>query len=302
MLKNRTKKSILFESVTLSKGWSGIFSLSDRCGEKLDIEDWQKSFADVDQILESPDKVLKKDGQTSVIVKILRVGSRKRFFVIKSHRPTGFTGFIRQLFRNKALRSYKRAVRLHNLGIPVAFPCAAIQKKTGFLAERTLFVTEYMENSVDLHKFVSKNFSADSNEAARQHLLKKQIGTQVARIFADMHRFGLWHRDAKAKNFLVCPGSDDEDIEVKLVDMDGIKRVFPGYRNRGQLSLAKLASTLIFTGGISDFDYLRSFAIYSNLIKLNRRKSRKLAADLERKSIGLRLMTLAKSVMKYHKS
>jgi hypothetical protein len=86
-----------------------------------------------------------------------------------------------------------------------------------------------------------------------------------------LHKSGLWHRDAKAGNFIVCPDSNGQYI-VKLVDMDGIKRYMLNRSRRQLQSLWRLAASLV--GIVTRSDFLRTFNLYCNLCGLQEGRRR----------------------------
>jgi hypothetical protein len=125
---------------------------------------------------------------------------------------------------------------------------------------------------------------------------------EIGRIFAMLDNAGLWHRDAKAGNILVCPKSGNfadsaSAFEVILVDLDGIKRKILRCRGSSFRGMSKLASTLLWHGGISTSDYLRAFTIYSNLTGLDKSRRRDVFRELARRAVALRLLTLARSAI-----
>ena len=50
----------------------------------------------------------------------------------------------------------------------------------------------------------------------------RELSRQLAGIFAKLHKNNLWHRDAKATNFVVNQDEDGE-YRITITDVDGIK-------------------------------------------------------------------------------
>ena len=66
----------------------------------------------------------------------------------------------------------------------------------------------------------------------------------------------------------------------------------PGFRG-----LAKLASTLIWHGGINRTDYLRAFMVYCNLTALDKERRKEVFRRLARRTVALRLLMLTKAAI-----
>jgi len=179
------------------------------------------------------------------------------------------------------------------IDVPVARPLVALRQKNGPFTTRSIYVTEYIQDSSNLHVFLRDNSTLlDQPKLA----LKKDLCSQIAEIFASLHNASLWHRDAKAGNFLVNQ-TDSGRYKLLLVDMDGIKCY--GIRRQSQRfrCLSKLASTLLWHRSINMTDYLRTSTMYSNLTGLDYSKRRRVFRSLTRRAVAIRLLTMAKSAM-----
>ena len=275
---------------------NGLFAGLTASGEALDESCWEDVVcSQLPALLDNPVKVLKSDGNNTVIMGHLGFGEAEMGVVVKVYGvQDGFLGRIRGLLRCKAVRNFKASVRLLEHGIRVAYPLAAIKKGGAVWSQEGVFVTEYADGAADLHDFVLENIRLDGKGS--DYKMKRDLAEQIGGIFAKLDGGGLWHRDSKAGNFLVCPRKG-EGVDVVLVDLDGIKRKLVKRRQAGFRGLAKLASTLIWHGGISRSDYLRAFTVYSNLTGLGKGRRRKVFRRLARRAVGLRLLMLAKAAI-----
>jgi len=278
--------------LSLRNGWSGLAATSF-AGGHFGPSDWRQSLKEPDQLIDSPEQVLKSDGDIAVIVKTLDVGNMAVRVVIKRQKcGDGFAGFCKGLLPGRSLRNFAAAERLRDGDIPVALPLAAIERKCGFITLESIYITEYIAGSKSLHEFLRDDLSA-GNEAAA---VKKTLAEQIGRIFAAMHNTGLWHRDGKAGNFLVRK-DDAGGYEIVLVDMDGIKQYGlrgPQCRWRG---LCKLASTVLWHGSIYMTDYFRVFKVYSELTGLKRQGRKEVFKGLIGQAVGLRLLSVARALV-----
>jgi heptosyltransferase-1 len=256
-----SQNKIQTASLKLGNGWSGKVVLADASGRQFQKDDWIKCLSEPHLLFENVEKILKTEGRNRVAVKNLTIAGTSLKVVIKRHWPEdGFSQFFRSLRPGKALRNFKTALKLHHLGIPVAAPLAALQEKRGPLTRQSIYITRYLEESYDLHTFCRKHL-------LRQLSLRKYLASQLATILATLHKNGLWHRDSKATNFIVCQSADGV-YKVLLTDVDGIKSYFlrSGKRRNCQFrSLWQLAASLLSIPSVNRTDYLRFFTAYCSL-------------------------------------
>jgi tRNA A-37 threonylcarbamoyl transferase component Bud32 len=89
----------------------------------------------------------------------------------------------------------------------------------------------------------------------------------MAEIFAELHKNNLWHRDAKATNFVVSQDNDGE-YRITITDVDGIKQYFSASEDRQMQGLWQLAASVMELPGITRTDYLRAFEIYCDEVRM----------------------------------
>ncbi len=257
-------------------GWKGLVCLSDSLGRMFSVADWTECLAKPGLVLENYEEILKKEGSSLVVQKNIAIGPQTLPVVMKyDTRRGGFGGWLRSLCPGRAVRNFRTAIRLFEGSVPVAAPVAAIYKRKYLSVVESIYVAEYVEGSANLYNFLTEQLPGKS---MKQYAIKKQLAEQIAGILAKLHRMGLWHRDAKASNFVAYKQADGRCV-LKLVDMDGIKRYMLCRRRRQFQPLWRLAASLV--GLVNRSDYLRTFTLYCNLcdIREGRRQIyRRLAA------------------------
>ena len=264
-------------SFKLGGGWTGRGVLCDVKGRRFSREEWAACLAGPQMLLEGADQILKEDGPAFVGVTNLVVGGHDLRVVVKRHNPApGFRTFFRSLRSGRGLRNLRTALRLVKLDIPVALPLAALQQRYGPFVRQSIYITEYIDNSDHLYNFAMKQ---SSRTPAEKLAVRNQLYRQIAAILAGLHRNGLWHRDAKATNFLVAKAAGGQ-YKLCLVDMDGIKRYMVRRRCRRLRPLCQLAASLMGVGGVNRTDYLRVFTFYCNLTGVDLAKRRELFREL----------------------
>ena len=255
-------KRIRTAKLKLGEGFWAVVALSDSSEGSLTVDDWRQCLCEPELLVENFEMLLKKDGPCGVAVKTVTIKGKQQEVVVKYQGfDKSFGVFFRSIGRVKSLRNFKTAVRLTEHNIPVAYPLAAVYQKKGPLTKQSIYISEYLGNSDNLHNFVRGRFVSGEANLWR---LKKQFSAQLAGILASLHNAGFWHRDGKASNFVVFKDSGDQ-YELKLVDMDGIKKYFLRRSQSRWHCLWRLGACFIGIAGINKTDYFRTFTIYCSL-------------------------------------
>jgi lipopolysaccharide heptosyltransferase I len=322
-------KNIEVASLRLGNGWSGRVVLSDPQGRNFSMTDWIKCLSKPHLLFENVGKILKTEDQNCVAVKNLTIGDRHLKVVVKRHYPgAGLRQFFRSFQRGRALRNFDTALKLLSRGIPAAAPFAALHKRRNFLTEQSIYITEYFENSSNLRTFASEQLlkkqgacperpvvsgpvlsvsvpsaiegveGVERVEPGRgeQFAIKKQLCYQLATILAMLHKNGLWYRDSKATNFIVCKSIEGK-CKILLVDVDGIKPYFPLRGSRRFRSLWQLAASLLSVSAVNRTDYFRTFTTYSNLTGLEPSHRRRIFRELSDRAKAKHLHSALKNIL-----
>ncbi|MCK5473388.1 MAG: protein kinase, partial [Planctomycetes bacterium] len=268
-------RNVKVVSLQLNNGFSGRAMLLSKSDNVFSKADWLDCLSRPQSLFEETEKILKTQGRNCVAVKKLTIDSKQIKVVIKRHRSgKGLRNFFRSLQPGKAIRNFKTAVKLISREIPTAMPLAAIHRKENFLTKESIYITEYFENSCSLYDFANEKTNFKS---------RRQICRQVATLLASLCKNGLWHRDAKASNFLVCKDNENQ-CRVVLVDMDGIKRnIFRKERNQLRC-LWQLAASVMNVHGVNRTDYLRVFTAYCDLTGIGHPQQKQLFYKLAKKA------------------
>ncbi len=272
MISHRNRKVV---SLQLNNCFSGRAMASSKSGSVFSRADWLDCLSEPQSLFEETETILKEENGNLVAVKKLKMDGKQIKVVIKRHRSgKGLRNFFRSLQPGKAIRNFKTAAKLIDSNIPTAMPLAAICKREKFLIRENIYITEYVENSCSLYDFANQKTNFKS---------RRQICRQVAELLASLCKNGLWHRDAKASNFLVCK-DNDEQYRVVLVDMDGIKRnIFQ--RSKKQLRcLWQLAASVMNVPNVNRTDYFRVFRAYCDLTGIEHQQRKQLFYKLAKKA------------------
>jgi heptosyltransferase-1 len=263
--------------LSLGGGWNGRAVLFDSLGNRFSLPDWEKCLAQPEFLFEDTEQILKSQNRNRVAVKKLQIGLCQLKAVIKRHSPAaGFREFFRAIRPGKAVRNLKTSSLLLNSQIDTVYPLAALQKRKNLLVKESIFITEFCENSWNLHFFTRDQLKKISSGKLK---VKKQLAYQIAGLWTALHKNNLWHRDSKATNFIIHKDADGK-YKVLLVDIDGIKP-YRCFRTRCQLrSLWGLAASLMQFSSVNRTDYWRTFKIYSKLVGFVPEKQKKIFREL----------------------
>ena len=287
-------KNIKTTCIRLGNGWNGKVALYRARGDSFSQNGWAQCLSSPDSLFDDVEKILKIGGQNCVAIKNLKIKNNSIKAVIKRHYTgAGFRRFFRSLRKGRALRNFKTALDLISSGFPVVIPFAALQQKRGFLTKQSIYISEYLSDSSNLHYFASKRLA--STKPSGRLLIKKELSQQLAAVLASLHKNGLWHRDSKASNFIVYKNARDEH-SILLVDMDGIKRYVLRRRSRQFRSLWHLAASLIPVHDINLTDYWRTFTNYCDLTGLEHSQRRPLFRQLAKRALAKRMRNMASDV------
>jgi hypothetical protein len=270
----------------LAGGLCGIVALSDSAGHVFSAADWATCLAEPERLQREPYEILKCDGETSVIVKIINIGAAEVNAVVKTRLGKKCPFSFRL---DRAIRNFEKAIFLNDAGIPAEIPLAALRQKRNIFSEKSIYITHYVSQSASLYWFVKRNLAGLPNQPA----IKRHLAHRLAILFAALDNKGFWHRDAKPSNVLVYK-DDDGQYDLMLIDLDGIKpygglRTFNRrFRPFGHLAALRMISPLIYTT-----DCLRTFTIYCNLTGVNKARRKRLFRRLVNGLAAKRLESLA---------
>jgi hypothetical protein len=290
---NTSDNNVKTAWLDLNNGWTGKAALYRVRGKNFSQHDWNDCLSQPNSLFEDIEKIIKMGSQNYVAVKNLPIRDTTLRVVIKRQYVTaGFRQFFRSLRPGKALRNFRTALRLKSCGIEVASPFAALQQRRSLRTRQSIYITEFLTDSSNLHAFAAGRLSSISR--AGQYEIKTQISRQLASVLASLHSRRLWHRDSKASNFVVYKDSRDK-YKILLADMDGIKRYVLPSRSRRLRPLWHLAASLMSVPHINRTDYLRTFYAYCDLTGLDPSLRRPLYRLLARRAQAKRMKNMAAS-------
>jgi len=193
---------------------------------------WREVLADPEALFSGPDAEVVKDSPSSLVVRRrLRVGPTELDVYVKRTRRKRAVRWLTDLFRrSRALRAFRLGHQLLARHIHAALPLAALEKRRGRFLLDAILITEAVDSSLHLNKFLNRHLgdgpNGDPLAPRHRRRLAKQVLWQLGRLIRRLHQAGFAHRDLKASNLLVrWDGSVRRPPAVIMVDLDGLRRV-----------------------------------------------------------------------------
>jgi len=244
-------------------GWRGWVAVRAGGRDQFSKSGWEKLLAKPEKLLEGAQQTLKVEGLNTVTVKYLDIGGKGVKAVIKRRRSgAGVRGIFRSMGAAHAIRNFIAAVKMKQYGLPVAAPLAAVYHKRFLFCDESIYISEYVEGT-NLHEFL-RNMRAGGEE---RYWIMRELCGKMAEIFAELHKNNLWHRDAKATNFVVNQDGEGE-YQITITDVDGIKQYLSRSEDRQMQGLRQLAASVMGFAGITRTDYLRMFETYCDEVRI----------------------------------
>jgi hypothetical protein len=255
------RRLIEISEVKPGGGWQGWVSVREGGKERFSRAEWLTLLSEPERMLERTEGVIKRESGKAVVIRYLAIGGRGVKAVIKWHRRgSGVRELLRSMGPPRGLRNFVGAVKTRQKGLPVADPLAGLYRRRFLFCEESIYISEYVEGS-NLYDFL-KGMRASGRE---RHLIVRRLSEQIAEIFAGLHKNRLWHRDAKATNFIVC-GDRPGNYRVVLTDMDGIRQYFVRRKECQMRGLWQLAASVMGLKTVRRTDYLRVFRAYCEAV------------------------------------
>jgi len=258
-------------------GWRGWVAVRDAGKDRFTKEEWEELLARPEKLFDEGVQTIKSDGGDIVAIKYLSIGGRGIKAVMKRHRRgKGPLGILRSMGPIRGMRNFIGAVKISQYGMPVAAPLAGLYRSRFMVCDESIYISEYVDG-VNLHKFLS-NLPAEARE---RYWSKDQVCEQMAEILVTLSNEGLYHRDAKATNFVVCRQGGGE-YRVVITDMDGILQGRGEDRQLG--ALWRLAASVMGIAGVNRTDYVRMFNAYCDKAGIEQERQGDIWRELARKA------------------
>ena len=204
--------------------WSGYFfkyrkfpvrwSLISRL--HITEENWQEEWPRLIRQLDSDQfRIIKQSASGQVMEGQIILGGKPLDVIIKRPRRKYIHRYFNELGRgSRSRRAWNKAWSLIIRDIPTAWPLLLMEKKRfGYVTDQLVIFEKIPGKS--LGKIALKELS---------RLDRDRLFWRAGHLLRELERFGLYHWDAKASNFIIFPDSA-LGLTPLLIDVDGIRKI-----------------------------------------------------------------------------
>lgn len=157
--------------------------------------------------------------------KVYRMTFRDEAYYLKIYNSHNMSKIVKNMFRPAdAVRYFQISLKLIQANITIAQPILALTKGKLFHPSESIFVTREVPGA-NLYTYLMEN---DQNDLD----IRKILISQLAHIWKNLSTHNLAHHDPHLFNFIVSTGLHDQELQIKLIDVDNIyfRPLFPKKR------------------------------------------------------------------------
>ncbi len=205
---------------------------------------WREQLGEPDKLFSLPGAGIIKDSPTTrAAILTVALDGASHTLHVKRLNMRGPWFVLKYLFqRSRAVRLFLRHKALLQRGVPTVQPVAALARRAGPVLLHSFLVTEHLDART-LYQVWEKDLLPAGNPPEE----RRKIMADAASLIARMHAAGVYHRDLKASNILVTPGS-----EMVISDLDGAQiKSSVTYAQRVR-DLARYLSSLVPLANVAD--------------------------------------------------
>lgn len=201
-------------------------------------------IADPDRLLQQPDcEIIKDQPKIKVGCVPVRLENRQRRVYIKRYNVFSWRYRVGSMFaQSGAFRALRGARVLAEAGVATARPIAAVEERRWRMLTRSFYLTEEIEESKISIRFWVEELAVIPGAAGRRR--RRAFLMALSQLFASLHRENIYHNDLKDFNILVAPRKADDQLDVFLLDLEGVRRCGALSRRRRIKNLVQLNRTL----------------------------------------------------------
>lgn len=219
-----------------------------------------------DRLLFGPNGLRLEEWRQAGLVRVIKHGSHRtvyrvdlpeRTFYLKHYRIVAPLMAVRHLLRSSsARREWRNALEVTRRRVPTITPVALGEQYRGGLVRDCFFVSEAIPDSCTLEDYAAGHLP---RLPRWRHVKQRKLLTlALARLCADAHRAGVFHKDFHAGNVLVrldtCDASSAEgnSPQLHLIDLPAMRFSGPLDWPASRASLVMLAASWLDHSSLSE--------------------------------------------------
>lgn len=147
--------------------------------------------------------------------KIYKMTFRGEAYYLKIYTPQSMSKILKNFFRPAdAVRYFQISLKLVEANITIAQPILALTQKSNFYSSNSIFVTREVSGA-NLYTCLMEDTSYDLDS-------RNQLISQLSHIWSNLANHNLVHHDPHLFNFIVDKGEKNQNLQIKLIDIDNI--------------------------------------------------------------------------------
>lgn len=256
-----------FTRLRLPGGWRGMAVVSakhatdDSLASRLKFERswWQQQLAQPLRWFAGETAGVCKDSHSASVRRATLLHHGQPLPVIIK-RPLARSGRRRlaQLWPpSRSRRAWGIGHALLHRDLPTARPLAMLERRWGPFVLDSMLITEALPGTRDLESHLRDAYESSSPRGWAR--TKQTLASVLAAHLRQLHERGFQHRDCKASNILVRPGSPPR---LTWIDLDGLRRASRFTHRRRFDALVRLHVSLCNVPGLTRTDRLRVLRAY----------------------------------------
>ena len=140
-----------------------------------------------------------------------------------------------------AFRALQGAAILRAAQIPTAPPLAAVEYRSAGILSKSFFITHEINGGKTADAYWRDELAGVSGSAGFKS--RRKFLAQLAALFDALHGQQIYHNDLKDVNILVVGAAREKDLQLFLLDLEGVKRYRSLSLNRKVKNLVQLNRT-----------------------------------------------------------
>lgn len=210
----------------------------------LAIDSVIDKIADPDRLLQQSDcEIIKDQLKIKVGCVPMRLKNRQLRVYVKRYNAFSWRYRMGSVFaQSGAFRALSGAQVLAEAGVATARPIAAVEERQWRLLTRSFYLTEEIQESKISIRFWVEELAAIPGATGMRR--RRAFLMVLSQLFARLHRENIYHNDLKDFNILVAPRNAGDQLELFLLDLEGVRRCGALSRRRRIKNLVQINRTL----------------------------------------------------------
>jgi hypothetical protein len=198
---------------------------------------------EADRLFDRPDCAIIKDQKKTKVARVpLQCDGRSLIVYIKRYNAFSLRYRLQSVFVcSGAERSLRGAAILSAAGIATALPIAAVEHRCAGMLRKSFYVSEEIPEGKTADIYWRKELIRIEGRTGFRR--RRGFLDKLSELFARLHAHNVYHNDLKDANIVVASRSADQNDPLRVLDLEGVRRVWRISRSRQVKNLVQLNRT-----------------------------------------------------------